>query len=355
MKHKSAPEENHPSQATVDGPGSQLRKARERKGLEQARVAAQLHLSQSMIQALEWDDYEKLPAAVFVQGYLRNYARLLGVDENAVISAYQELQPSDEQPPLPRNQPDQVARELHSDHRLIRYVTWGVVLVLGVLLFFWWQGRMSVPETAVSSDTDREVAEPGFPIRERIDTDAVSEERLPGLGESEPSTPAPVEALPLAPSMVETPAEESSPSVMARGSEESTVADNVTEESPAEPQVPVEPLVEAEAAIEPSVFEPPLTEERAPAPAAPAPSAGLLVFEFTGPCWIEVRDASGRARLIGEMREGVRRSLNAELGPFNLVIGDIHALNLSVNGKAYDLGRHTRGKVARFTLDPTRL
>jgi cytoskeleton protein RodZ len=59
MKQKTASEENSQSESTVNGPGSQLRKARERKGLEQAKVAAQLHLSQSIIQALERDDYDK--------------------------------------------------------------------------------------------------------------------------------------------------------------------------------------------------------------------------------------------------------------------------------------------------------
>jgi hypothetical protein len=55
------------------------------------------------------------------------------------------------------------------------------------------------------------------------------------------------------------------------------------------------------------------------------------------------------------MRDGVSRSLDAQLGPFRVVIGDIKAARLSVNGEAYDLTRHTRGKVARFTLDPSRL
>ena len=154
MKNKTAPEESKQAEGTIDGPGSQLRKARERQGLEQAKVAAQLHLSQSLVQALEWDDYEKLPSPVFVQGYLRNYARLLGVNEDAVIRAYQDLNPRTDQMPLPKNQPDNVARELQGDHRLVRFMTWGVVVMLGVLLFFWWQGRMNLPETEPSATVE---------------------------------------------------------------------------------------------------------------------------------------------------------------------------------------------------------
>lgn len=340
MKQKTASEENSQSESTVNGPGSQLRKARERKGLEQAKVAAQLHLSQSIIQALERDDYDKLPAAVFVQGYLRKYARLLGVDEDATISAYQELHPGAEQQPLPRNQPDEVARELHNDNRLITYVTWGVLLILGLLIFFWWQSRMeSTEEPSVSSGEEQEVIERDF-----------SPPRDSGLTPSREETPAPIP-------------------------EPRTQAGSAAVDTPmAVAEEPVPPTPDLARATNEPVAEPlPAPVEEAPVSAigtttagqapdagveveAPqAVSAGLVVFEFSGPCWVEVRDATGRARVIGVMRAGARRSLDAQLGPFQVVIGDIHVVRLSVNGEAYDLRRHTRGKVARFTLDHSRL
>jgi cytoskeleton protein RodZ len=335
VKNKTVTEETKQAEGTIDGPGSQLRKARERQGLEQAKVAAQLHLSQALIQALEWDDYEKLPSAVFVQGYLRNYARLLGVDEDAVISAYQELNPRADQAPLPRNQPDNVARELHGDHRLIRFMTWGVVVVLGVMLFFWWQGRMSLPgpEPAPTAEESGSMA---------------PTEILPTPMESipEPSASA-QEAAPPPSELAESP----QPTVVEPPQEEPPVEPDMTgsvtpaEAPPAEAppaEIPSEPVQPAETA-------PVASAEQ---PAAPMP-AGSVVFEFTGPCWVEVRDPTGRARIIGEMHEGVRKVLDAQLGPFEVVLGDINAVRLTVNGQAYDLKRRTRGKVARFTLDPS--
>ncbi len=50
-----------------------------------ADVAANLNLRVSVIEALERDDYTDLPGPTFVRGYLRGYARLLGVDENEVV------------------------------------------------------------------------------------------------------------------------------------------------------------------------------------------------------------------------------------------------------------------------------
>lgn len=61
-------------------PGRALSEARTAKGLAVAEVAAQLRLSASQVTALEADDYDRLPGPVFVRGFIRNYARLLGLD-----------------------------------------------------------------------------------------------------------------------------------------------------------------------------------------------------------------------------------------------------------------------------------
>jgi cytoskeleton protein RodZ len=87
----------------------------------------------------------------------------------------------------------------------------------------------------------------------------------------------------------------------------------------------------------------------------PAAADGLMVFEFTGPCWAEVRDSTGKAQIIGEMGAGDRRTVPANLGPYKIVLGNVKAARLSIDGKPFDLASKTRGVVARFTLDPTQL
>jgi cytoskeleton protein RodZ len=339
MKHRPAPEEADQPQKTIDGPGSQLRKARERQGLDQAKVAAQLHLSQSLIQALEWDDYEHLPAAVFVKGYLRNYARLLGLDEDAVIEAFQQLQPDVDKQPLPRNQPDEVAKDLHKGPRLGAYIISGAVILVVIMIFFWWQGRLDEEPPIHSTGEETQAIEPAFAPDgpDELTSEPASGLPTPGSGVlPQPEVSAPLPAAPV------------------------TDQPRVPAVEPAEP-VPAEEAVQD---VTQAVSEPPLetlapeievpTVEETPV-VAPAVSNDVVEFEFTGPCWVEVRDANGRARLIGMMRDGTRRRLDTQLGPFRVVIGDIHVARLSVRGQAYDLSRHTRGKVARFTLDPSRL
>ena len=63
-------------------PGHRLRHTREQHGLSPHDVANNLRLSVKVISALEEDNYDGLPGATFVTGYLRAYARLLDIPES---------------------------------------------------------------------------------------------------------------------------------------------------------------------------------------------------------------------------------------------------------------------------------
>lgn len=67
--------------------GMKLRQAREQKGYSIGEVAERLKLSARQIEGLESGNYEGMPELVFVRGFLRTYARFLGLDEQEV-SAY---------------------------------------------------------------------------------------------------------------------------------------------------------------------------------------------------------------------------------------------------------------------------
>jgi len=150
----------------------------------------------------------------------------------------------------------------------------------------------------------------------------------------------------------------------------SLMADNASAQD--EPQAPgdsepLEALAEAEEVPEAVT---PITSfaagaasvEDAASPAEPAPEATSellpeptpprqLVLEFSGNCWAEVRDATGRAHVIGEKRAGARYVLGTDLGPFKIILGDASVVSITLDGEPYDLAPHTRGNVARFTLD----
>jgi cytoskeleton protein RodZ len=70
--------------------GEILRQAREAKGLSLAQVEEATKIRSAYLQALEEGEYDLLPAAVYVKGFLKNYAQYLGMDPQEVLSLYQE-------------------------------------------------------------------------------------------------------------------------------------------------------------------------------------------------------------------------------------------------------------------------
>lgn len=97
MSDESTPQPES-EQAEAPGPGRRLREAREHQGLSQEEAAERLHLQPAQVDALENDDYAHFSAPIFIRGHLHNYARLLGIEPDSVISALQGQ--GLEQPPI---------------------------------------------------------------------------------------------------------------------------------------------------------------------------------------------------------------------------------------------------------------
>lgn len=71
--------------------GVLLRRARERRGMSQQDVVRLTRISERWIPALEDARLDMLPAPVFVSGYVRSYARTVGLDEQELLSRYHAL------------------------------------------------------------------------------------------------------------------------------------------------------------------------------------------------------------------------------------------------------------------------
>jgi cytoskeleton protein RodZ len=76
-----------------------------------------------------------------------------------------------------------------------------------------------------------------------------------------------------------------------------------------------------------------------------------VVVRFLGDSWVDIRDSQREYKLVGIMKRGTERRLGGT-PPYTVVLGNAHAVELRVNGEPYDLTRHTRRNVARFTLEP---
>jgi cytoskeleton protein RodZ len=115
--------------------GAQLAAARKARNLDIELVATELKLDVSTIRALENDDRSALPAPIFVKGYLRSYARLVGVPEEELVRAYSAQ--VGELPPLVISRLARPAPRLRlPSTRLVRNVV--LVLLLGIMVWLAW-------------------------------------------------------------------------------------------------------------------------------------------------------------------------------------------------------------------------
>lgn len=73
--------------------GGLLAAARAKAGMSVEEAASQLRLSVRQVQALEADDASALPAPTFVRGFIRNYAKLLALDVDALLEVYRVYAP----------------------------------------------------------------------------------------------------------------------------------------------------------------------------------------------------------------------------------------------------------------------
>ncbi|TVR03387.1 MAG: hypothetical protein EA398_05245 [Deltaproteobacteria bacterium] len=74
--------------AGVDHPGARIREARSRRGMSRRELSLRTKIGLRVLDAIEALDVDSLPRAVYLRGYLREIARTLAMEEDALLHAY---------------------------------------------------------------------------------------------------------------------------------------------------------------------------------------------------------------------------------------------------------------------------
>lgn len=136
--------------------GQQLRRAREARGLSLLDVVDRLKLSPRQLDALEAGDFDRLPGATFVRGFVRNYARFLELDSAELMSLLDVHYPAVKVEPSPVPQREQQAATA-SGSKSGKLLWWLLPLLAAGGVVAWLQGQndasssQSVPLTMESS------------------------------------------------------------------------------------------------------------------------------------------------------------------------------------------------------------
>jgi cytoskeletal protein RodZ len=146
--------------------GETLRQERLRRNLELDQISRETKISRRMLEAIEAGQFDRLPGGVFTKSFVRQYARILGLDEEEMVAELcLALAPEPEMPiPPPKPAAPKIRLELEeewatgpAESRLER-ISWlpALALVVVVMLacsavYTWWQrSRQAAPrETAM--------------------------------------------------------------------------------------------------------------------------------------------------------------------------------------------------------------
>ena len=71
--------------------GEKLQQAREARGTTISEVAEQTRISRLYLEAIENNDYRTLPGGIFNKGFVKSYAKYVGVDEQEALQDYSQL------------------------------------------------------------------------------------------------------------------------------------------------------------------------------------------------------------------------------------------------------------------------
>jgi cytoskeleton protein RodZ len=141
--------------------GTELRQARERRGMSLAVLAASTKIGLATLQAMERGDFSRLPGGLFTRGFLRAYAREVGLDPEETVRHY--LAEFEVAPPVEAalqggddEHRDPTAEEIEHLHRRNRrkQLVGGVAVVLmAALLYFTFLGRHSGGGASVAAQS----------------------------------------------------------------------------------------------------------------------------------------------------------------------------------------------------------
>jgi cytoskeleton protein RodZ len=269
--------------------GERLRREREMRGITLNEIAESTKISRRHLESLEKEDFESLPGGIFNKGFVRAYARYLGIDEEQAVADYstasnEQAEPENQFPLEIHDEPDPKLNPKRSTLPLLL----ALLALVAVLAVFWARNKGRLLENTDNSGAPAGTASPAA-------TPAVSRPS------PAPETPAPSPAI--------APATQTSPSFASR--------------NPAE--------------VMASTSKPASTEH-----------TFSVVVTAKEDAWVSLR-ADGKTIVSRNLRAGEQQSVRAG-STVVLVTGNAGGVDVSFNGKALgSVGNESQVRTLTFT------
>ena len=291
----------------MSGFGERLRRQREMRGVSLEEISKSTKIGTRSLKAIEDEDFEKLPGGIFNKGFVRAYARFLGLDEEQIVGDFEEAWNAYEAERTPQvfAVPEQEAKPSSSG--------WGWISLLVVVLFGigGWYGyeRMRAPQVVAPQTSQPDSSRPSSTAETNQNSPAALAPQPVQNGNASPSS---------------SPPDKPSPEPQTTASGASTKVSPAV--SPAKPP------------------------SSTAAPAKPQPAAIRLQVFAREDSWLSV-SADGKDLGQGILAAQKTRSIRAQ-NEVRLKIGNLGGVEISFNGQPVTLdGQPNEVKELTFTAE----
>lgn len=285
-------------QEPMSGPGALLRRAREQQGLSQQDVANKIYVKPATVEALEQDQIDGSMSVTFTKGYVRNYAKLLGLDHVMIIEEFDRIHSTPKSSAQLQSFSRRVAKQAHDDRWMM--VTWVILFLIIAGVVAWWYQQDdggSDEETVVARQTSEPESQ-NMQVTERgREADTADESQSMAQDAMQIARDAASDA-----------------------------ADTVSEVTGAASSV----------------------EDDSESDDSSATTVSLT-FTFQEDCWVSITDAAGEQIAHGTKRAGRTMQLRGQ-PPIKVTLGAPDEVAVTYAGQPVDISKYQNGRTARFTL-----
>ena len=360
--------------------GLRLQRARMEKKLSQVEVAEKLFLTTQIIEFLDDGAFERIPKKAFIRGYIRAYARVVGLEGSELVAAYDAEVGRDE------GQGDEATILMNAEdpslakNPIFRAGAMGIAVLVIVVLLVWMvlsgeQGDRSGPPSSSVKETSSSAGgqiraealsarPPGSSVRDEKSSSTTDRDVVPDPEDARAEDSAEI-------------AEESYDEAGPNGElalspvdqDRDLAAEDLSEQEQSQTAQSFEMERETgDLALADEVEAPPLRSALGASVGEAAPNVfrsvtdtgrliqvivdgeDTVVIRTTELCWVEVADTTGYL-LYGDLNQSGDELEVIGAAPFQILLGKASAAQVRFNGQVVDLEPHTtREFTARLTV-----
>lgn len=340
--------------------GLLLKEKRESLGFSKQQIADRLRLRVAIIDNIEDNNFDLGQIATFTRGYLRSYAKAVGVDEKLILGALEAVSDVQHKEHRMLSFSSKTERAKHDNN--IMKLTWGIfAIILGISAVWWWQNQVgdtlsetifkpskqSLEQQSLVTTLDEPTLDRTKLNRAVVNTNNSDNDFISVL----PGESSAIDVVDNAES-VNTDSVERSNTKEHSKTDMNAVNANVglnrtdaDSKNVANAATVPHPMAETPSSTQVQTSTQTIRET------VESRANNILVINYRNDCWTKIEDANGKVLLSNTVKAGKTEQFADVVAPLKITLGAPEGVSMTFGNKAVDLSRYNSGKVARFTLD----